>query len=176
VKSVISLVSYVSGHHNFKLRSGRFLDTPEFAPIHVIGNNENTFNRFDFVPNSKDTLHVNFFVARNWFQVPNSLDNIGQDQRQKVVTFNIAPGYQHTFNPKTLLTINPFVRQDHVNYYPSGDFTLDSPATLSQNRSVLPSLLIQRDDFSKYRSSASTNSVVSIDYAPLWIRIYKRGA
>src|SRR5207244_2773409 len=29
------------------LRSGRFLDTPEFNPIHAIGNNENTFNRFD---------------------------------------------------------------------------------------------------------------------------------
>ena len=116
------------------LRSGRFLDTPEFAPIHAIGNNANTFNRFDFVPNTTDVLHLNLFVARNWFQVPNSLDNFGQDQRQKVATFDIAPGYQHTFNPKTLLTVNPFVRQDRVNYYPSADITLDSPATLSQNR------------------------------------------
>src|SRR5262249_26860718 len=56
------------------LRSGRFLDTPEFHPIHAIGNSENTFNRFDFVPTSKDALHVNFFVARNWFQTPNTLD------------------------------------------------------------------------------------------------------
>jgi hypothetical protein len=116
------------------VRSGRFLDTPEFTPIHAVGNNQNTFNRFDFVPNSKDVFHVNFLVARNWFQVPNTLDQIGQDQRQKVVTFNIAPGYQHTFSPTTLLTISPFIRQDRVNYYPSADQTLDTPATLSQNR------------------------------------------
>src|SRR5262249_45473530 len=28
-------------------RSGRFLDTPEFAPFHDIGNNSSAFNRFD---------------------------------------------------------------------------------------------------------------------------------
>jgi outer membrane cobalamin receptor len=119
------------------VRSGRFLDTPEFAPIHAIGNNENTFHRFDFVPNSKDAFHLNVFLARNWFQIPNTLDQAGQDQRQKVVTFNIAPGYQHTFNPKTLLTVNPFVREDRVHYYPSADPSLDSPATLSQERHLM---------------------------------------
>lgn len=116
------------------VRSGRFLDTPEFNPIHAIGNNENTFNRFDFVPNSKDALHVNLFLARNWFQIPNTLDQPDQDQRQKVVTLNIAPGYQHTFSPTTLLTINPYVRQDRVHYYASADPFNDSPATLSQDR------------------------------------------
>jgi len=116
------------------LRSGRFLDTPEFSPIHAIGNNENTFNRFDFAPTSKDSLHVNFFLARNWFQTPNTLDQLGQDQRQKAVTLNLAPGYQHTFNPTTLLTINPFIRQDRLHYYPSADPFDDTPATLSQNR------------------------------------------
>src|SRR5262249_25046819 len=115
-------------------RSGRFLDTPEFNPIHAIGNNENSFSRFDIVPSSKDALHVNFFLARNWFQTRNTLDQPDQDQRQKVVTFNLAPGYQHTFSPTTLPTINPFVRQDHVHYYPSGDPANDTPATLSQNR------------------------------------------
>jgi hypothetical protein len=119
------------------LRSGRFLDTPEFNPAHSIGNNENTFNRFDFIPNNKDALHVNFFVARNWFQIPNTLDQPDQDQRQKVVTFNLAPGYQHTLNSKTLLTINPFVRQDRVHYYPSPDPANDSPATLSQDRKLV---------------------------------------
>jgi Carboxypeptidase regulatory-like domain len=116
------------------LRSGRFLDTPEFTPIHAVGNNANTFHRFDFVPNTKDAFHLNLFVARNWFQVPDTLDQIGQDQRQKVVTFNIAPGYQHTFNPKTLLTVNPFVREDRVHYYPSADISLDRPAAISQAR------------------------------------------
>jgi len=118
------------------LRSGRFLDTPEFEPIHAIGNNGNTFNRFDYAPTSKDALHVNLMLARNWFQIPNSLDQLGQDQRQKVVTFDIAPGYQHTFSSTTLLTINPFIRRDRVNYYPSPNPANDSPATLSQHRTL----------------------------------------
>src|SRR2546425_2375886 len=116
------------------LRSGRFLDTPEFAPIHAVGNNENTFNRFDFVPNNYDVVHVNLFLARNWFQIPNTLDTIGTDQRQKTETFDFAPGYQHTFSPKTLLTINPFVRQDRVRYYPSPDPSADTEAIVSQSR------------------------------------------
>jgi hypothetical protein len=116
------------------LRSGRFLDTPEFNPIHAVGNSENTFNRFDFVPTTKDALHLNLFVARNWFQTPNTLDQPNQDQRQKVVTFDFAPGYQHTFNPRTLLTVNAFARQDRVHYYPSANFLDDTPATLSQSR------------------------------------------
>jgi hypothetical protein len=116
------------------LRSGRFLDTPEFNPIHAIGNNENTFNRFDLVPNSRDTLHLNVFVARNWFQIPNTLDTLGTDQRQKTVTYDIAPGYQHTFNSSTLLTINPFIRQDRIHYYPSPDPSLDTEAIVSQVR------------------------------------------
>jgi Carboxypeptidase regulatory-like domain len=118
------------------LRSGRFLDTPEFSPIHAIGNNQNIFNRIDFNPTNKDAVHLNFFVARNWFQVPNTLDQLNQDQRQKIVTFNLAPGFQHTFNANSLLTINPFVRQDRVNYYPSANLFDDSPATLSQHRTL----------------------------------------
>jgi hypothetical protein len=116
------------------LRSGRFLDTPEFTPLHAVGNNGSTFNRFDYVLSDKDALHLNLLVARNWFQIPNSLDQANQDQRQKVVTFDLAPGYQHTFNSTMLLTINPFVRQDRVHYYPSPDAADDSPATVSQDR------------------------------------------
>ena len=104
------------------LRSGRFLDTPEFEPFHAIGNNESAFNRFDYNPSGRDAFHVNVLLARNWFQTPNSLDQINQDQRQKVVTFSIAPGYQHTFSASTLLTLNPFVRQDRVHYYASARF------------------------------------------------------
>src|SRR5215470_16489256 len=73
------------------LRSGRFLDTPEFNPIHAVGNSSNTFNRFDFVPTEKDVVHVNLMLARNWFQTPNSFDQPDQDQRQKVVTLDFAP-------------------------------------------------------------------------------------
>jgi hypothetical protein len=62
---------------------------------------------------------------------------MGQDQRQRVRTWSIAPGYQHTLNAHSVLTINPYIRKDQVNYYPSGDLTQDQPATQSQNRQLL---------------------------------------
>jgi len=118
-------------------RSGRFLDSPEFDPIHDIGNNQTFFDRLDFQPNGKDSLHLNLFAARNWFQIPNTYDQPGQDQRQKVDSFNIAPGYQHTYGSTTLLTVNPWARRDFVSYYPSRDPFQDLPATLAQNRHLL---------------------------------------
>jgi hypothetical protein len=119
------------------VRSGRFLDTPELNPIHDIGNNQTIFDRFDYQPTGRDAFHLNIFAARNWFQIPNDLDQLGQDQRQRVLTWSIAPGYQHTLNAHSVLTINPYIRKDQVNYYPSGDVTQDQPATQSQNRQLL---------------------------------------
>lgn len=116
------------------IRSGHFLDTPEFLPIHDIGNNETIFYRFDFQPDPRNAFHLNLFVARNWFQVPNSYDQLSQDQKQRVLTWSVAPGYQHTFNASTLLTINPYARRDQVNYYASRDPFDDTPVTESQNR------------------------------------------
>jgi len=116
------------------LRSGRFLDTPEFQPIHAIGNNETLFDHFDLKPNDKDNFHIDLMGARNWFQVPDSFDQIGQDQRQKTITYNFSPSYQHIFSATTLLNVNTFFRQDQVNYYPSGDPFLDTPATIAQAR------------------------------------------
>jgi hypothetical protein len=117
-------------------RSGRFLDTPEFYPAHDIGNNETLFDRVDYQPGAHDSLHLDLFAARNWFQVPNTYDQPNQDQRQQVVSFNIAPGYQHSFGASTLLTVNPWVRRDDVNYYPSGNPFNDTPATLAQHRTL----------------------------------------
>ncbi|HUK17864.1 MAG TPA: TonB-dependent receptor [Bryobacteraceae bacterium] len=118
-------------------RSGRFLDSPEFYPMHDIGNNETFFDRIDYQPGGQDVLHLDLFAARNWFQIPNTYDQPNQDQRQRVLSFNVAPGYQHTFGAKTLITVNPWVRRDFVNYYPSGDPFADLPATLAQNRHLL---------------------------------------
>ncbi|HEY3940450.1 MAG TPA: TonB-dependent receptor [Bryobacteraceae bacterium] len=115
-------------------RSGRFLDTPEFSPIHDRGNNTSIFDRIDYQPTGRDSLHLNIFGARNWFQIPNTYDQPDQDQRQQVKTFSFALGYQHTFNPETVLSVNPYVRQDRVDYYPSADPFDDSPATLNQSR------------------------------------------
>src|SRR5579864_9527278 len=119
------------------VRSGRFLDSPEFTPFHDIGNNTSLFDRVDFQPSARDALHFNLFAARNWIQIPNDYDQLFQDQRQRVLTWSIAPGYQHTFSATTLLTINPYIRKDQVNYYPSRDLFNDIPATQSQQRQLL---------------------------------------
>jgi hypothetical protein len=119
------------------VRSGRFLDTPEFSAFHDRGNNQTLFDRFDFQPGPKDILHLNLFAARNWIQIPNSFDQLDQDQRQRVLTWSVAPGYQHTFSSHTLLTINPYIRKDQFNYYPSRDPFADTPATQNQNRQLL---------------------------------------
>jgi hypothetical protein len=115
-------------------RTGRFLDSPEFTPFHDIGNTSTIFDRVDFQPGARDSLHLNIFAARNWFQIPNTYDQLTQDQRQQARTLSFALGYQHTFNPHTLLSIDPFVRQDRVNYYPSANRLADFPATIDQDR------------------------------------------
>jgi hypothetical protein len=104
------------------IRTGRFLDTPEFTAFHDKGNNETIFDRFDYHPTGKDAIHLNLFTARSWFQIPNDYDQLGQDQHERVLTWNIVPGYQHTFSSHTLLTINPYIRKDQVNYYASRAF------------------------------------------------------
>jgi len=115
------------------IRTGHFLDTPEFLPIHDIGNNETIFDRFDYQP-GRDSFHLNLFAVRNWFQVPNSYDQLSQDQIQRVLTWNVAPGFQHLFGTATLLTANLFTRRDQVNYYGSSNPLNDTPATESQRR------------------------------------------
>jgi len=116
------------------LRTGHFLDTPEFLPIHDKGNSENLFDRFDYQPTGRDAVHLNVYLARNWFQDPNDFDQLSQDQKQRVLTWNIAPGYQHTFGMSSLLTVNAYTRRDQVNYYGSRNPFADTPATISQVR------------------------------------------
>ena len=118
------------------LRTGRFLDPPEVAAIHDIGNSENIFDRLDFQPRTQDMFHLNLNYARSWFQQPNQFDQAasGQDQRVLINTGNIAPSWTHIFNENTVLTTNGFARQDRYHYFPSGNPFSDLPATLAQNR------------------------------------------
>lgn len=135
------------------VRSGHFLDTPEFRPIHDIGNNQTVFDRADFQITPKDIIHLNLFAARNWIQIPNDFDQVNtlgtlsQDQRQKVVTWNVAPGYQHIFNENTLLSVNPYVRLDEFDYYPSKQRFADLPLTQAQSRHLFNYGV--KSDFSK---------------------------
>ena len=118
------------------LRSGRFLDTPEFRPVHAVGTNGTLFDRLDYNASDTDSTHVDMFGARNWFQVPNTYDQPNQDQRQKISSFNFAPGWQHIFGPTALLTVKPFMRSDWVNYYPSANVFNDTPLTFGQHRTL----------------------------------------
>lgn len=120
------------------IRSGRYLDSPEFSPLHDVGNNQQIFDRFDFQPTSADTMHLNLFTARSWFQTPTTYDQqaAGQDQRQLIRSFNVAPGWLHFFSSTTALNISPFFRQDHVQYFPSRNLFSDVPATIGQYRQL----------------------------------------
>ncbi|SDF35731.1 TonB-dependent receptor [Terriglobus roseus] len=115
-------------------RSGRYLDSPEYRPIHDVGNSINIFNRSDYHPTDADALQLNLSFSRSWFQQPNQYDQPNQDQRAKIISFNIAPSWTHTISPNSLITVSPYLRQDNFHYYPSNDVFNDTPVTLSQSR------------------------------------------
>lgn len=118
--------------------SGRFLDTPEFSPIHDHGNNTSLFDRVDWQPHDEDLLHLNLSAGRSWFQTPNSFDSaaLGQDQRTQIRNVNVAMGWNHIFSPNFLLSFTPFYRHDEAQYFPSSHLEADQPAILAQNRTL----------------------------------------
>jgi hypothetical protein len=120
------------------LRTDRFLDPPEFESLHNDGNSYSFFDRLDAHPSETDTFHLNVHAARSSFNVPNTYDQdaAGQDQHQKITSFNIAPGYTRILSQNWLLTANGYVRQDKVNYTPSADPFSDTPGTVAQDRKL----------------------------------------
>jgi hypothetical protein len=133
------------------LNSGRFLDPPEFAPIHDKGNEENLFDRVDFQLSPKDTIHTNFQYTRSWFQTPNTYDNLNvvgpdgtgvgnTDQRSQIGTFNIAPTWSRVIGTTAVFTLGAYVRRDQYNYYPSNDPFADlgpiNSESISQDRNL----------------------------------------
>jgi hypothetical protein len=120
------------------VRSGRYLDPPEFSALHDVGNNETVFDRLDYQPGQDDTLHLNLFLARAWFQTPNTYDQqiAGQDQRELILSYNIAPGWVHILNAHSTVTINPYIRRDEVHYDPSRNPFADLPATVGEGRQL----------------------------------------
>ena len=105
------------------LATDRFLDPPEFEALHDHGTSQSFFNRLDAHSGAANAFHLNVQAARSSFDVPNTLDadDAGQDQHQKIDTFNIAPGYTAIVSSSALLTANLFVRRDHLTYTPSAD-------------------------------------------------------
>jgi hypothetical protein len=149
------------------VNSGRFLDSPEFRPMHDYGNVENIFERLDWQPNPNDTVHLDTSASRSWAQTPNQYDQeaLGQDQRNEIKSFNTSAFWTHIFNPASLLSSNIYVRQDQVHYYPSGDLFADQPATLQQARR-LTNLGI-KEDFTYAKGIQNLKAGVNIYQTPL---------
>jgi hypothetical protein len=149
------------------LNTGRFLDAPEFTVMHDKGNEENVFDRVDYQFSQTDSVHLNFGFSRSWFQNPNTFDQqvhpcsagftcneaaqainplngnlLGPtDQRSQIVTFNIAPTWNHIIGSHAVFTLGAFVRKDQYNFYPSADpfadFSPDLQAqTITQDRKL----------------------------------------
>src|SRR4029077_20728147 len=118
------------------MRTDRFLDPPELEALHDSGHSMSLFNRLDFHPGDGGTLHLNLQAANSSFNVPNTFDTINQNQHQNIDTFNVAPGYSRVIGSNKLFTANAFVRRDHLTYDPSPNPLDDTPATISQNRTL----------------------------------------
>jgi hypothetical protein len=133
------------------LKSGRFLDPPEFTVLHDKGNLENVFDRFDYNLSQANSIHLNFQYSRSWFQTPNTFDNLNvidpngnnigdTDQRSKIGTFNIAPTWTRLISPNAVFTLGAFVRRDLYNYYPSNNPFADlgpiNSETITQDRKL----------------------------------------
>jgi hypothetical protein len=147
--------------------SHRFLDAPEFDPLHARGNAENAFDRLDWRPNDKTSVHLNLSAARSWFQVPNTYDQerAGQDQRQHMTSFDVGLGFSQVMSSSLLLTANTWVRQDRVNYSPSSNLFSDQPATLSQSRRLTSTGL--RTDLTYSHGRHSVKGGVQLQVSPL---------
>ena len=118
------------------VNSARFLDAPETVNLHAHGNAETAFERLDFRLTDKTVAQLNLGFSHSWFQTPNTFDQdaLGQNQRQTIVSFNVAPQLIHTFNDHALNRTNLWLRQDKVRYRPSSNLFSDTPAYLSQGR------------------------------------------
>jgi len=154
------------------LNSGRFLDPPEFQVFHDKGNEQNVFDRVDYVFSAANSIHLDLNYSRSWFQTPNSYDaldvqnvvsggasanpafaGVGDaDQRSKIGTINISPTYTRVVSANSVFNLGAFMRRDEYNYYPSGNPLADlGPANL------------QTSSIAQYRTL--TNSAVHADYS-----------
>ncbi len=144
------------------VNSARFLDTPEAVNLHSNGNVENIFQRLDYRLTDKTTAQLNASFSHSWFQTPNTYDqqSLGQNQRQTIVSFNVAPQILHAFSSRTLSQTNVWLRQDKVRYRPSDNIYADSPAYLEQARRLTNAGLRTQFTFSHGRHNAAVGGEV----------------
>ena len=145
------------------MNSGRFLDPPEFQVFHDKGNEQNFFDRVDYLLSARNSVHLDVNYSRSWFQTPNSydalnvrnvvsggtsaspvFDSVGDaDQRSKIGTINVSPTYTRIINDNSVLNVGAFVRRDGYNYYPSVNPLADlgpenlQTSSIAQSRSLM---------------------------------------
>lgn len=133
------------------LNSERFLDAPETKTLHANGNAQNLIERLDYKATSKTSLQLNASLSHSWFQTPNTFDQeaLKQNQRQTVISFNVAPQVLYTLSSHAFNQTNLWVRQDKIRYRPSDDIFSDTPAYLEQGRRLTNAGM--RDEFTYNR-------------------------
>ncbi len=154
------------------LNSGRFLDTPETVALHGHGNAENFIERLDGKMTDKTSLQMNGSLSRSWFQTPNTFDQqaLGQNQRQTVVSFNVAPQVLHTFNNYSFNQTNLWLRQDKVRYRPSDNLFSDTPAYLEQARRLTNAGVRSELTYSRSRQNVLREPNSSTRFSPSNLR------
>jgi len=157
------------------MNSGRFLDPPEFTVFHDKGNEQNVFDRVDYMFSAVSSVHFDVNYSRSWFQTPNSFDNLNvqnvvngdtgtsptfgtvgdTDQHSKIGTINISPTYTRVIGNNSVFNLGAFVRSDQYNYYPSGNPLADlgpsnlQTASISQHRTLTNSAVHADFSYSK---------------------------
>jgi hypothetical protein len=159
------------------LKSGRFLDGPEFSVFHDEGNQANLFDRVDYNLSQADSIHLNASYTRSWFQTPNTFDNMNvldpggnnvgnTDQRSKIGTYNIAPTWTRLISRSAVFTLGAYVRRDQYNYYPSdnpfADFGPINSETIAQNRKLTNAGV--RSDISYVKGSHNMKAGVTYEH------------
>ncbi len=118
--------------------SQRYLDSPEFVALNDNGNDQNIFDRIDWVASARSALHIDFSAARAHFQVPNTYPQQAarQNQRQWIGSFDISPAWVYTINPNLLLNLVSYYSSERLQYLPSPNPFSDTPATVAQDREL----------------------------------------
>lgn len=165
------------------MKTGRFLDAPEFSVFHDKGNEQNVFDRVDYTINPANSLHLNLNYSRSWFQTPNTYDNLntggvnlagtpvtGQtDQRSKIGTFDIAPSYTRVISQTSVWNLSAYLRKDNYHYYRSHDPLADlgpvQQQSIGQDRSLTNAGL--HSDLSWVRGAHNVKVGVEYNQTPL---------
>jgi hypothetical protein len=113
----------------------------------------------DWQATPKDAFHLNLFLSRSWFQIPNQFAQqaAGQDQHQLNRGFDVSGFWTRFINDNTLLSVNPYVRQDRLQYFPSADPFHDSSLHSSMSPRRWPSSSIRRGYCNKRSRSFEHN-------------------